>query len=188
MKFQIKQAGCKRIHYGIESGTNKVLKELNKGITIEQAEEALGKTKEKGISTLAYFMIGAPGETEEDVLETLKLLRRIKADFAHITMLTPFPATEIYTRALKEKVIERDYWREFALSPDSNVKIYYWEKELSKEKMLFLLKKAYRSFYARPKYLLKSLCSIRSLTELFAKAKAGLQILGIDNSAYRLFK
>lgn len=184
----LKKAGCVRIHYGVESGCNKVLKELNKGIVVEQAEEVFRKTKEKGISTLAYFMIGCPSETEEDVFETIKLLKRLKADFVHITIFTPFPATELYLRALREKVIERDYWKEFAVSPNRDVKIYYWEKDLSKEKMILLLKKAYRSFYGRPQYLLKSFFTIRSLRELSIKFKAGIKILGIDSSGYRLFQ
>jgi radical SAM superfamily enzyme YgiQ (UPF0313 family) len=188
MLTALRKAGCVRIHYGVEAGTNKVLKELKKGITIEQALEVFAKTKEKGISTLAYFMIGSPSETEQDVRSTIALLKKLKADFTHITILTPFPATELYMRALREGVIARDYWRDFARSPEKGVTICYWERELSKQRLFSLLREAYRGFYGRPSFIAKSLLRIRSPREFFVKCKAGLKILGINASSYAVFE
>ncbi len=173
----LKKAGCTRIHYGVESGSDAVLKELKKGITVSQAEGVLRMTKEAGISTLAYFMIGSPHETEKEVGETISLLRRIRADYAHITIFTPFPATELYLRALKEGVIPHDYWREFAQDPLAPLTVRYWEKDIPRERMFELLKKAYQAFYSRPLYLAKRLFAIRSLSELKTKCRAGLKIL-----------
>ena len=59
----LKKAGCVRINYGVESGNAEVLKGLNKGITLEEAENAFSLTKKHGLDALAYFMIGCPGDT-----------------------------------------------------------------------------------------------------------------------------
>jgi radical SAM superfamily enzyme YgiQ (UPF0313 family) len=102
MLRKLKKAGCERIHYGVEAGTEKILKVLNKGITLEQAMRAFEMTKKAGISTLAYFMIGSPTENREDVLQTIEFAKRLSADFVHITILTPFPATAIYRKGLEK--------------------------------------------------------------------------------------
>lgn len=65
----LSRANCKRIHFGVEAGTEKIIKILNKGITLEQVYKAFKNSKKYGISTLAYFMIGNPEETLEDIIE-----------------------------------------------------------------------------------------------------------------------
>ena len=78
---QMKNTGCQRIHYGVEAGTEKILKVLNKGITLEQIEKTFKLTRKIGVQTLAYFMIGSPRETKKDIMETIKFAKKIKPDF-----------------------------------------------------------------------------------------------------------
>ncbi|NQT83765.1 radical SAM protein [bacterium] len=89
----LRKAGCRGIHYGVESGTDKILKVLNKGITVEQAGEVFQFTRKAGIMVLAYFMIGCPTETRQDIEKSLRVMNSLKPDYAHITILTPFPGT-----------------------------------------------------------------------------------------------
>jgi len=173
----IKAAGCQRIHYGVEAGTQKILNVLRKGITVEQVEKAFALTKKIGIQTAGYFMIGSPTETREDILATIKLIRKIDPEYVHISITTPFPATDLYRLALEQKVIASDCWKEFAQNPQSNFLPPLWEKELSRQELSALLKKAYRSFYLRPGYILKRLRQIKSPAELFQKAKAALRMI-----------
>ena len=84
MLFKLRKAGCERIHYGVEAGTDRILKVLKKGITLEQVREVFRLTRKAGISTLAYFMIGSPNETREDIVETIKLAKELDPDFAHM--------------------------------------------------------------------------------------------------------
>ena len=174
---KLKQAGCARIHFGVEAGTEKILKILNKGITIEQIKTAFKLSKKYKIDTLAYFMIGSPSETKEDIKQSIKLAKKINPNFIHITILTPYPATELYRSALEKGIIKNDYWREFAKHPEMGVKTQYWEEIFSKQELFKLLKGFYRDFYGRPSYILKQILKVKSFKDFTQKARAGLKIL-----------
>jgi anaerobic magnesium-protoporphyrin IX monomethyl ester cyclase len=174
---KLKQAGCARIHFGVEAGTDKILKVLNKGIILKQAENAFTWAKKEGIETLGYFMIGSPTETREDIEQTIRFAKRINPDYVSITILTPYPATKIYQMALEQGVIESDYWREFAANPGKGITVKYWERELTKKELFELLNEFYKEFYGRPVYFLKELLKIKSFKDLIKKARAGLKIL-----------
>ncbi len=175
----LKKAGCQRIHYGVEAGTQKILDVLRKGITLEMAEKAFKLTKKAGIEALAYFMIGSPTETKKDVIQTIKFMKKLNPDYAHITITTPYPATDLYKMGLEQKVLSYDYWKEFAQNPTSDFRPCLWEKELPKEELFFLLKKAYRSFYFRPLYIFKRVLQVKSRRELLTKAKTAFNMLKI---------
>ncbi len=173
----LKKAGCRGIHYGIEAGTEKILKVLNKGIKLEKAKEIFDLTKKYKMQTLAYFMLGSPTETREDIDETFRVARWLNPDFIHMTILTPFPSTDIYFQGLKQGVIKKDYWREFAVTVDENFQPPHWDELFSREELDLLIVKGYKGFYSRPLYMLKNLFKIRSWGEFKRKAKAGLKVL-----------
>ncbi len=97
----MKAAGCKRLHYGIESGSDRVLGLMNKGYTAEQAEDALRRGSEAGIENYVNFICGFPGETEEDFEETLRFFERNARYIDAITavnMMFFVPDSPIYAR------------------------------------------------------------------------------------------
>ena len=170
-------AGCQGIHYGVEAGSDRILKVLGKGITLQQVREAFRLTKQAGISTLAYFMIGAPSETREDILQTINLACELDPDLVHMTILTPFPATSLYFRGLEEGFIDRDYWREFAANPTADFQPPYWEENLTRDELIDLIDLAYKKFYTRPRYVIRQVLKVRSWREFRRKAAAGLKVL-----------
>jgi radical SAM superfamily enzyme YgiQ (UPF0313 family) len=174
---ELKKANCQRIHYGIEAGTDKILKVLRKGITLEQIEKAFKLTKKAGIPTLGYFMIGNPQETKEDILATIKFAKKIKPDFVQITITTPFPRTDLYELGLQKGILKDDYMKKFAQNPTDKFEIRYWEENFTKEELNSLLTQAYKTFYWRPGFLVKELFQIRSVSELKKKLRAGLSLL-----------
>jgi len=176
----LKAAGCERIHYGVEAGTDRIQRLLGKGITLDQARKALRMTKEAGIETLAYFMIGAPTETRKDIRESIRFAKELNPDFLSITILAPFPETDIYAKALEEGVISHDYFREFARHPTEGFEVRYCEEEMSKDELFAQLEEFYREFYARPGYILRQLLKVRSVHEFRKKAGMGLRVLGIS--------
>jgi len=175
----MKQAGCQRIHYGVEAGTQKILNVLRKGITLEQASNAFRLTRKIGIQSAAYFMIGSPTETKQDILQTINFMKHLNPDYAQVAITTPFPATDLYKLAQDEGVIKGDPWREFAKNPTANFIPPIWEKELSRQELLGFLKKAYRAFYFRPSFIIKKIAALKSPSELWQKSRAALRLIKI---------
>jgi anaerobic magnesium-protoporphyrin IX monomethyl ester cyclase len=177
---KMKAAGCERIHYGVEVGNDRMMKVLKKGLTISQVERGFKMTKDAGIETLAYFMIGNPSETREDIMDSVALAKRIEPDYIHLTILTPFPATEVYFEGLKQGVIKKDFWREFAKNPSADFEPEYWLENFKKEELFELLVHAYKAFYQRPSYIWRVGTRVRSVGEFMRKASAGLKIFGMN--------
>ena len=183
LMVKLKKAGCSRIHFGVESGLQEMLDILGKGITPQQAKEAFKLAKEVGMITLAYFMIGVPSETEEKVYKTIDFAIELDADFFHLSVVTPFPGTELYDLALQKGIFKTDHWREFAIHPDESFIPRAWEGGLTQEDLFRLTLYAYKKYYMRPKYIIKRLITIRSLRDLKRHLVAGLRLL---SSRYNL--
>ncbi|MBF0208626.1 MAG: radical SAM protein [Oligoflexia bacterium] len=165
------ECGLKTISFGIESSDNEILKNLNKGSTVEGIERAVSFCKKLGIKVLGDFILGNPGESKKHILNTIKFAKRLRLDYAQFTIMTPYPHTKLYTDGLQKGIIKHDYWKNFAINPSSDFVTPVWEENLSKAELVDLLKKAYRDFYFRPRYLLKRVSELRSITDLLSKIK-----------------
>jgi anaerobic magnesium-protoporphyrin IX monomethyl ester cyclase len=177
MLRKLKDANCERIHYGVESGSDDILKILKKGITVKQVKRAFRLTRQHGIRTLAYFMFGSPGESREDILNSIALIRELKPDYIHVTITTPFPASELYESGLRDGTIIYDFWRSFAEHPKADFQPLLSTESLPRDVLNGMVEMAYKSFYTRPGYVLKELARLRSLGQLLRKARAGVHIL-----------
>ena len=173
---QLKKAGCQGIHYGVEAGTEKVLKVLNKAISLQDVQEIFKTTKKYKIPILAYFMIGNPSETLEDIRTTFKVIKKLNPDYIHLTIFTPFPGTKIYFDGLKSGYIDRDYWREFAINPTENFIPPIWTESFNRLQLNELLIEGYRNFYLRPKYIVDKIISTPSLSAFKKQFKAGIKL------------
>ncbi|MFH1114674.1 MAG: radical SAM protein [Pseudomonadota bacterium] len=176
----LRRAGCRAVHYGVEAGSERILKRLEKGITIQRVREVFHLTRKTGMDTLAYFMIGNPGEQTEDIAKSLDLAKQIKPDFMHMTVFTPFPATRLYQEALDSGMIPRDVWREFAANPRPDFIPPIWPENFTREELHKIIAASYRGFYLRPAYVLRRLLRLRSFSEFKRKAKAGLGVLRME--------
>lgn len=173
----MKEAGCERIHFGVETANPRVVKELQKGTTNLQVEKAFDLCKKYGIKTLAYFMMGNPTETMEDVKETLALSRRVKPDFMQMTILSPFPATQIYLRALQEGVIEGDPWRDYARQINDNFRPPLWDQIYSRTELEQNLRWFYGQFYLQPSFIFDRVREVRNFGQFKRYASAGVSLL-----------
>jgi anaerobic magnesium-protoporphyrin IX monomethyl ester cyclase len=97
----MRRAGCVIISYGIESGTDHVLEQVHKGITVEQTRQAVGWTREAGIIPEGFFMINFPGESERDMEATAAFALDLRLPFYEIISATPYPGTQ-YERTCRE--------------------------------------------------------------------------------------
>lgn len=94
----MKRAGCRKVFFGLESGSNEVLKLMNKHTTVESATEAVNLFSEHGIETAGFFMVGYPGETSETIETTLEWALSLPLDEISFTTPVPLPGTRLYKR------------------------------------------------------------------------------------------
>ena len=92
----MRRAGCREIHYGIESGNPEILESLNKKITMDQVRRAVAWANEAGILVKGYFMLGLPGDTEETMRQTIAFAEELPLDEAMFSLTTPFPGTRLW--------------------------------------------------------------------------------------------
>jgi len=173
----LKKAGCKRIQYGVESGSQRILNLMKKGITLEQARRAFSLTKKMGMATYADFMLGFPGETKEEMFQTISFAVELNPDFVQFAITTLYPATEIYQMALQQGILKSDFWREFSQNPCKKVEPPLWTEPYSHDELLNILETAYSRFYVRPRYILKRLSKIRTVNEFLRHLRMGKKVI-----------
>ncbi len=123
---------------------------LKKGTTISEIIETFQMTRKAGLKTVANLMIGNPGETRESISRTIDMTKRIRADFANIQVLSPFPGTELYQMAVQNgwflDGLDFDGLRSDTFVMNATA--------LTTDELRGMFKKMYRSFYLRPGYIL----------------------------------
>lgn len=102
----MKRAGCIQLDFGVESGSNKTLKTMKKATKIEAARNAFQLTHKLKIRSCATFILGFPGETENDMEESYRLAKDIRADYTVFYFLTPYPGTPVYSMAIENNWID----------------------------------------------------------------------------------
>lgn len=140
----MKKAGCWMISYGIESGSQEMLDQIQKGITLERVEQTLRWTRETGIRAKGLFMIGYPRETEETLDQTLSFIRRCALDEINLSFFTPYPGTEIYRKVKGMPEFVEDWKRMNALN------CLLKPRNLSCEGLEKVYGRFIRQFYLRP--------------------------------------
>jgi radical SAM superfamily enzyme YgiQ (UPF0313 family) len=124
-------------------------------------------------------MIGNPDETLDDIHATFELMKNLNPDYVHLTILTPFPGTKIYSDGLRRGVIEKDYWKEFARNPSADFVPPHWDEFFSREELNGLLIRGYKAFYLRPSYIFMRIKDLQSFGEFRKKALAGLKVFAM---------
>jgi len=158
----MKEAGCMRISFGVESGSQKILNNLNKGITIQDILGAFKMCKEVGIRTHAYLMIGSPGETKHTIQETVELIHKIDPDYMYISITTPLPMTKLYEDLTKSGMITVKNWDDF----DYYTKCSFKLENLTSGEILEIRRRITRNFWLRkviqPGYVIRTIKEYRS--------------------------
>jgi radical SAM superfamily enzyme YgiQ (UPF0313 family) len=163
---KMKEAGCYIISYGVESGDQTILNNLKKDITIEQAKEAFKLTKEADILTVAYFMIGSPGDSNETIRKTIDFAKELDADFAQFSICTPFPGSELFDNLTQKGIKIEDWDKASYVTSKGKSKPIILTDNLNEEEIKKWYSKAYKEFYFRPKYWLKTILRIRSIGDM----------------------
>jgi radical SAM superfamily enzyme YgiQ (UPF0313 family) len=171
---RLRSVGCIRIRMGVESGVQRILDILKKGITIPQIKSAFKAANEAGMETFSYFMIGNPEETKQDIETSWNLSRELKAKYAQFTIFCPFPSTKIYSDWLN--IHDRDIWRDFSLNPTSGFIPPHWDQYFNVEELRTMLKKIYKSYYFTPSFIWSKLKGIKNINNAKLLVKAAFEL------------
>ncbi len=173
----LKKAGCSNINFGVESSKQKFRDYLEKGITNEQIEKAFSLCRKYGINSFAYVMIGIPGQTRQDIMDDLKFLRKIKADYASFSVCSPYPRTKMYEMMLEKGIFKEDFWQKFAENPEPGFRMPLCNREMPEEELRKLQIVLMRRFYLSPHSIIKNLKRMKSASAVRNIIKVGMRIL-----------
>jgi anaerobic magnesium-protoporphyrin IX monomethyl ester cyclase len=144
---EMKAAGCKTIWFGGESGSPRILKKINKGVTLEQTEDALKMCREEGIQTACSFLLGIPGETVEDMEATYKFARKIDPDWCRFNIFVAVPGSALYDEVMQKGLYDRV--EDFAA--------YVKTDEFNYDSLLEIQRRFHREFNRSPKRVLRKM-------------------------------
>jgi anaerobic magnesium-protoporphyrin IX monomethyl ester cyclase len=148
--LKMKEAGCISVWFGVESGSQKVLDCMNKGISTEQTLRSLSWVREVGLKPVPNVILGFPGETKETAWETIKFVERISPDdVGFYNVATPFPGTPMY-----DLVKEKGWLRITDFDKYDTTTPVFETPLLSMSEMGRLREAAFHHFYLRPGYFI----------------------------------
>ena len=168
----MKEAGCHYIRFGVESGSQKMLNTMKKGITLNQVEKAFRICRKVGIKTQAFFLFGIPGETWQTIDESIEFAKKIKPNSAQFAIAIPHPGTELYEICKKNGWIKYNSWEDFSACNSLIGTDKLSRKDLEKARI-----RAYRKFYFRADYVLSTAFKIQNLGEFRSIVKSAKSIV-----------
>jgi radical SAM superfamily enzyme YgiQ (UPF0313 family) len=146
----MKESGCVGVAVGMESGSQKVLDAMQKGITLQQVARTCRMAREVGLTIEPIVILGFPGETKETAWETIKFVERVAPDYlGTFAIATPYPGTPLYDMVKENGWLRiTDFDRYDMATPTFETP---W---LSMKDLAEIRQQAYRSYYFRPRYVL----------------------------------
>jgi radical SAM superfamily enzyme YgiQ (UPF0313 family) len=168
----MKKAGCWIIAYGVESGNQEMLDLMKKKATVEQAREAVQLTREAGVKSSVYLLMGLPWEKPETLEDNIRFARELMPDFLEIFYTYPFPGTELHRIAVENGLMREGDVPEDAYSHPAIGGLYMTREDLAKWR-----RSALRRIYLQPSYIWRTLRAARSPRELANYVKYGFLML-----------
>jgi radical SAM superfamily enzyme YgiQ (UPF0313 family) len=145
----LRKTNCLLIHFGVESGSQKMLNAMRKGTTVEQNASAIKWAKEAGISVAISVVVGYPGETPEMMEETFEFIRKTEPDYLYMCEAVPYPGTEMYNVVKKLGWQMSEDWSQF------HEQTQVFKNPLLPLEMIERKKKAFYDEFFSPAYFLR---------------------------------
>lgn len=158
----MKKSGCYYISVGIESGSNKTLCRMKKGLSIKVIKKQVQLIKKTGLGVNGFFILGYPGETEKDIKKTIHFAKTLGLKRAAFANFLPLPGTEIYKNLIESGEIKKE---EINWEMLFHADVPYSPPSISKKRLKSLQRQAYMEFILRPKVLFDILREIKTLEQ-----------------------
>ena len=159
----MRASGCRRLLFGLESGVDLLLENVNKTFTTETTRKAIRMCREEGIDSVGLFMIGLPGETPEMTRQTVDFAKSIDLDFAKFAITVPFPGSQMFEDLRREGRLNRDDWENWTTFQPDPKKMVFVPREVSPEYLIQMQKQGLREFYLRPNMVYRHLVEVRTI-------------------------
>lgn len=164
----MKKAGCRMLMTGFEFGAQELLDAVKKGVTLEQARRFAEEAKRNDLIIHGCFMVGAPNETRASAKKTIEFAKSLPLDTVQFSGICAYPGTEMYNWAKENGFLIPKDWSDWISKDHEQVTLLDYP-QLSKKEIDELIDEGLRSFYLRPRQILKMVFNIRSLEDLKRK-------------------
>jgi radical SAM superfamily enzyme YgiQ (UPF0313 family) len=165
----MRQAGCWLLQVGVESGNQRILNTMRKGITLEKVRNACEAAYKLGFHIKAFYIIGNAGETVETLDDTIKFMVSLPVHYASINLMTPLPGTELWDNVDKYGTFDKNKIEEINYLSDKPTFIPYG---LNEEILLKKFREAYIKFYLNPRTIFRNIKVLKKIEDLKRLAKA----------------
>jgi radical SAM superfamily enzyme YgiQ (UPF0313 family) len=184
---QMKKAGCRMLLVGPESGSQQILNNVKKGITIDTIKKFVELAKKADLELHTCWVLGLPGETKETIKLTIRFAMEIDSEQLQVSGAVPYPGTEFYEWAKERGYLKAKKWSDWLdpLGEQKPVIEYPW---LSAHEIREFCDKLLLIYYFRPRKLLSYTLSIKNIADLDRKIKALINLLNYFTKNYLLKK
>ena len=167
----MRESGCRVMVVGYESGNQKILNNIKKGIRVDQAEKFTRDAHQLGMTIHGTFIVGLPGETRQTIDETIAFASRLNIETLQVSLASPYPGTHFY-----EYARENGYLVDTEMVSDDgfqSVNVAY--PDITAKEIFMAVPKFYREYYFRPRYVWKvlkrAMFSVTELKKTFREAR-----------------
>jgi hopanoid biosynthesis associated radical SAM protein HpnJ len=172
----MKEAGCRLLIVGYESGDQQILKNIKKGATIDMARRFTANCKKLGLTIHGDFIVGLPGETRETIRKSIDFAKELDVETIQVSIGHPYPGTEFYEHVKKNGLITLD-----AMTDDTGHQLpNYSYPGLDKGELVDWVERFYGEFYFRPKVafrlVAKAMFNSEDRRRLYKEAKEFLAL------------
>ncbi len=168
----MRRAGCHTVIFGVESGDDAALAEMDKDLSTDELREAFPRARRAGRRAAATILLGLPEDTAPRFDRTMRLVRDLDPDFLSVNVAVPRNGTPLRAAALAEGLASAD-----ARMDQSGSSISIKPRALERSDVAAMRDRAVREFYVRPGYLLRRAAGVRSLDELALLASNAFRLL-----------
>jgi radical SAM superfamily enzyme YgiQ (UPF0313 family) len=169
----LKDFGTYSVAIGVESGNQNILDMIQKGIKLEQIENAFRLAKEMKLETWGFFLIGLPGEDKNTINDTINFAIKLDPDIAKFHVLKPFPKSIVYEQLKSQGLIIDENYIHYGI----HTKPVHRLPTVSQDELLEWQQKAYRRFYMRPSKILKEIMRLKSWNRMKLNLITGSSVL-----------
>ncbi len=138
----MKRAGCRLIHFGVETASERIAQQTRKNVTVEQQRRGVELAHRVGIETLCFFLLGHPGETEKEMRQTIRLAKQLNPTYASFHRVSPYQGTPLYDESAGNRVAD-----------SSGLFPLFAGSDEERKTIDRLVRRAIWSYYVRPRYI-----------------------------------